>query len=194
MNPEYQAYLAKLRIPLISEPEAQRVRELHAHWERWFERAKEFQGSRIEAQFAEARERFLCDPTIEHEHALMVLADSTLTARRHAVMASAALALRGRISAQAAQILNPHSQRIAQALQAELDRRMAVATPVMSSIKRAPEVKEAIHWNDYGYRLSSLVMGALDTKSPLSPYELSAELFAWEPQSAPQKSPVPQTK
>ena len=133
MHDEFFALTKTLNVPLLSEDDITALNRLQKQWEHWANRERQ------QAAF----ETFLGNPTAENEQRLVVLADANLTATRYAMLRRACAALRGRISAQAAQIVRPALNRALDALNDEHTRRRESAEPVLSSKERNPIVIEA---------------------------------------------------
>jgi hypothetical protein len=108
---------------------------------------------------------------------MLVVADANLTGTRYALLRRACVALRGRISAQAAKIIQPTLDRVLAALRAEHDRRRETAEPVMSSKDRNPVVIEARRALERAESIGNRLLWASDGKSNKQPVELADVLL-----------------
>ena len=109
---------------------------------------------------------------------MIVLADANLTGTRYALLRRACAALRGRISAQAAQIVRPTLARALDALSAEHDRRREAAEPVLSSKDRNPTVIEVRRAIDFADKLAHRAYTALTGSEGAAPLVLADVLIS----------------
>ena len=107
MHDEFLTMTKTLNVPLLSEDDITALNRLQKQWEHWANRERQHAPSRVATEQQAAFETFLGNPTAENEQRLVVLADANLTATRYAMLRRACAALRGPISAQAAQIVRP---------------------------------------------------------------------------------------
>ena len=182
MNDEFHAILKTLNVPLLSDDEIAALTKLQKQWEHWEKRERHHAPLRIAEEHEAAFDGFLDNPTAESEQRLMVLADTNLTGTRYALLRRAFVALRGRVSARAAEILRPVCQGISAALEAEHARRLEIAEPVLSNKKNNPIVKEIRLLVDLADNIGSHVYSALNGDgSRMSPADLSHSLTPPKP-------------
>jgi len=113
-----------------------------------------------------------------------VLADTTLTGTRYALLRRAFVALRARVSARAAEILRPVCQRISAALEAEHARRLEASEPVLSNKRNNPILKEVRQAIDFADSIGSRIYSVLNGDgSRMSPADLSHSLTPPKPDS-----------
>lgn len=62
MNEELHTFLKSLRIDLLTETEAGRLRELQKQWEHWENRGAQLVGTNIQPEFEKVRAAFLDNP------------------------------------------------------------------------------------------------------------------------------------
>ena len=136
MHDEFLALTKALNVPLLSEDDITALNRLQKQWEHWTNRERQHAPSRVATEQQAAFETFLDNPTAENEQRLVVLADTNLTGTRYAMLRRACAALRGRISAQAAEIVRPVLNRALGALNAEHTRRRESAEPVQRTAPR----------------------------------------------------------
>ncbi len=177
MPEQFVALLKKLRVPLLAEAEVAKLRLLQKEWMHWHHREQQHMPLRIAEEQRAAYAAFLDNPTAENEQRLMVLADTTLTGTRYGLLRRAFADLRGRISAHAADIVRPVIHHALQVLNAEHERRLETAEPVMSSKHRNPIVIETRHAVEYGDRISMYVLDASGGKSQKPPLDLADVLI-----------------
>ena len=167
MHEEFVSLLKKLNVPMLTEQDTAKLRLLQKEWKHW--EAREEQHAAYAA--------FLGNPTAENEQGLMVLADASLTGTRYALLRRAIGELRGRLSAQAADIVRPVIHHALAVLNAEHERRLETAEPVMGSKNRNPLVIETRTAIDYGDRISMYVLDASGGKSQRAPLDLADVLI-----------------
>lgn len=177
MPEQFVALLKKLRVPLLAEPEIAKVKLLQKEWKQWEAREQQHMPLRIAEEQRAAYAAFLDNPTAENEQRLMVLADQVLTGTRYGLLRRALAELRGSISAQAADIVRPVIHHALEVLNAEHERRLETAEPVMSSKHRNPIVIETRHAIEYGDRISMYVLDASGGKSQKPPLDLADVLI-----------------
>ena len=178
MHDEFFALTKVLNVPLLSEDDITALNRLQKQWEHWTNRERQHAPSRVAEEQRAAFEAFLDNPTAEHEQRLLVLADANLTSTRYALLRRACAALRGRISAQAAQIVRPALNRALDALNAEHDRRRDAAEPVMSSKDRNPTVMEVRRVIDFADKLAHRAYTALTGSEGAAPLVLADVLIS----------------
>jgi hypothetical protein len=110
----------------------------------------------------------------------MVLADTNLTGTRYALLRRAFAELRARLSAQAADIVRPVIHHALAVLNAEHERRLETAEPVMGSRNRNPTVIETRRAIEYGDRVSQYVLDAGSNRSSKPPLDLADVLITPE--------------
>ena len=120
---------------------------------------------------------FLDNPSVETEQKVALTADTNLTATRYAALRRAYIALRGRISAEAARIIRPAIDRALEALRTEHARRREIAEPVMSSKDRHPLVIEAKRAVESAETIATHLLWASDGKADKAPLELADVLM-----------------
>lgn len=177
MPEQFIALLNKLRVPLLAEVDGAKLKLLQKEWKHWEGREQQHMPLRIADEQRAAYATFLDNPTSETEQRLMVLADTNRTGTRYALLRRAFAELRGRISAQAADIVRPVIHHALQVLNAEHERRLETAEPVMSSKHRNPIVIETRHAIEYGDRISMYVLDASGGKSQKPPLDLADVLI-----------------
>lgn len=177
MPEQFVALLKKLRIPLLTEPDIAKLKILQKEWLHWHNREQQHMPLRIAEEQRATYAAFLDNPTAENEQRLMVLADTTLTGTRYGLLRRAFAELRGRISAQAADIVRPVIHHALEVLNAEHERRLETAEPVMSSKHRNPIVIETRHAIEHGDRISMYVLDASGGKSQKPPLDLADVLI-----------------
>ncbi len=80
---------------------------LQKQWKHWANRERQHAPTQVATEQQAAFETSLGNPNVEKEQRLVVLADANLIGTRYALLRRACAAVRGRISAQAAQIVRP---------------------------------------------------------------------------------------
>ena len=178
MNDAFVTLTKALKIPLLDEGEVAAIRHLQAEWNHWREREQQIMPLRIAEEQKEAFTAFVESPTPEREYQLMLLADANLTGTRYATLRKAFTALRGRISAQAALIIQPALDRALESLRAEHARRREIAEPVMSSKDRHPSVIEARRAVECIEGIGNRLLWASDGKTEKNPLELADGLMS----------------
>ena len=173
MHNELITLTKALNVPLLSEDDIIALNRLRKQWEHWTNRERQHAPSRVATEQQAAFETFLDNPTAENEQRLVVLADANLTGTRYAMLRRACAALRGGISAQAAQIVRPAFDRALDALNAEHDRRRESAEPVLSSKDRNPHVIEVRRVIDFADKLAQRAYTALSGSGDVSPLVLA---------------------
>lgn len=173
MSEEFITLTKALKIPLLDEFDTAAIRQLQTEWNHWRERELAIMPLRIEAEQKEAFAAFVESPTPENEFRLTLRADANLTGTRYALLRRACVALRGRISAQAAKIIQPTLDRVLAALRAEHDRRREAAEPVMSNKDRNPVVIEARRALERAEGIGNRLLWSMDGKSDKQPMELA---------------------
>src|SRR5438105_4293267 len=134
------ALIKELNLPLLTDADVASLKQLEKEWRHWKNRELEILPLKIAEEQRVAFESFLDNPTAENEQKLAVLADPVLTGTRYTVLRRAFAELRERIKAKAAKIIRPVLTQIATKLQAEYDRRLEKAVPVMSNKRNDPRV------------------------------------------------------
>ena len=180
MHDEFFALTKILNVPLLSEDDITALNRLQKQWEHWTNRERQHAPSRVATEQQAAFETFLGNPTAENEQRLVVLADADLTATRYAMLRRACAALRGRISAQAAQIVRPALNRALDALNDEHTRRRESAEPVLSSKDRNPHVMEVRRVIDFADKLATRAYMAMSGSGDVSPLVLTDVLMSAE--------------
>ena len=179
---EFFALTKNLNVPLLSADDITALNRLQKQWEHWANRERQHAPSRVATEQQAALETFLGNPTAENEQRLVVLADANLTAIRYAMLRRACAALRGRISAQAAQIVRPAFDRALAALNDEHARRRESAEPVLSSKDRNPHVMEVRRVIDFADKLAHRAYMALSGSGDVSPFVLADLLMTADEQ------------
>jgi hypothetical protein len=177
MHDEFFALTKTLNVPLLSEDDITALNRLQKQWEHWMNRERQHAPPRIAEEQQAAFDAFLDNPTGENEQRMIVLADANLTGTRYALLRRACAALRGRISAQAAQIVRPALDRALDVLNAEHDRRREAAEPVLSSKDRNPTVIEVRRAIDFADKLAHRAYTALTGSEGAAPLVLADELI-----------------
>ena len=177
MHEEFVSLLKKLNVPMLTEQDTAKLRLLQKEWKHWEAREEQHMPLRIADEQRAAYAAFLGNPTAENEQGLMVLADASLTGTRYALLRRAIGELRGRLSAQAADIVRPVIHHALAVLNAEHERRLETAEPVMGSKNRNPLVIETRTAIDYGDRISMYVLDASGGKSQRAPLDLADVLI-----------------
>lgn len=177
MHNEFLSLTKALNVPLLSQDDIAAVHRLQKQWEHWAHRERQHAAARVVEEQQAAFTAFLDNPTAETEQKLLVTADADLTGRRYATLRRACVALRGRISAQAAGIIRPAIDRALEALRAEHARRRETAEPVMSSKDRAPSVIEARLAVESAESIATRLLWASDGTSDKPPLELASVLI-----------------
>ena len=177
MHDEFFALTKTLNVALLSEDDIDALNRLQKQWEHWANRERQHAPSRVATEQQAAFETFLGNPTAENEQRLVVLADANLTGTRYALLRRACAALRGRISAQAAQIVRPALNRALDALNDEHTRRRESAEPVLSSRDRNPIVIEARRAIDFADKLAHRAYTALSGSEDVAPLVLADVLI-----------------
>lgn len=181
MSDEFITLLKTLRIPLLAEPDIAKLKLLQKEWKHWENREQQHLPLRIAEEQRVAYAAFLDNPTTENEQRLMVLADQVLTGTRYGLLRRAFADLRGRISARAADIVRPVLHHALEALNAEHQRRLETAEPVMSSKQRNSGVIETRRAIEYGDRIGTHIAHASSGKSEKPPLDL-ADVLIGSPQ------------
>jgi hypothetical protein len=177
MNDAFTTLIQTLKIPLLAEHEVAAVRQLQTEWNHWYERERQIQPLRIAEEQKEAFTSFIESPTPDREYQLMLLADANLTGTRYALLRKACTALRGRISAQAAKLIQRTLDRVLEALRTEHDRRREAAEPVMSSKDRHPAVIEARKAVECAEGIGNRLLWASDGRTDKQPLDLADVLM-----------------
>ena len=177
MHNEFVSLTKALNVPLLSEDDIAALNRLQKQWTHWSQRERQHAATRVAEEQEAAFNAFLDSPTAEAEQKLLVTADANLTATRYATFRRACTALRGRIAAQAAKIIQPALDRALDALRAEHARRREIAEPVMSSKDRNPVVIEAQRALEYAERIANRLHWATDGTSDKPPIELADVLM-----------------
>ena len=177
MSDEFLTLLKTLRIPLLAEPDVAKLKVLQKEWKHWEAREQQHMPLRIAEEQRAAYASFINNPTTENEQRLMVLADSTLTGTRYGLLRRAFADLRGRISARAADIIRPVLHHALEVLNAEHERRLEAAEPVMSSKNRNPIVIETRRAIEYGDRIGTHISHASTGESEKPPLDLADVLI-----------------
>ena len=177
MHDEFFTLTKTLNIPLLSEDDIAALHRLQKQWTHWSQRERQHAPLRVAEEQQAAFNAFLDNPTAETEQRMLVVADANLTGTRYALLRRACVALRGRISAQAAKIIQPTLDRVLAALRAEHERRREAAEPVMSSKDRAPLVIEARRALERAESIGNRLLWASDGKSDKQPLELADVLL-----------------
>jgi len=177
MHEEFVALLKKLNVPLLAETDVAKLKLLQKEWKHWEGREQQHMPLRIAEEQRVTYAAFLDKPTAENEQRLMVLADQVLTGTRYALLRQAFADLRGRLSAQAADIVRPVIHHALEVLNAEHERRKETAEPVMGSRNRNPLVIETRRAIEYGDRISQNVLDASAERRPKPPLDLADVLI-----------------
>ena len=177
MHDEFFTLTKAMNVPLLSEDDIAALNRLQKQWAHWSQRERQHAPLRVAEEQQAAFNAFLDNPTAETEQRMLVVADANLTCTRYALLRRACVALRGRISAQAAKIIQPTLDRVLAALRAEHDRRREAAEPVMSSKDRAPLVIEARRALERAESIGNRLLWASDGKSDKQPLELADVLL-----------------
>jgi hypothetical protein len=173
MKQALHTVLKTLGDPLPGTEEIAALDAMEARWRHFEERERQVMPRCAEAEHQAAYAAFVENPNTANERRLMVLADADLTAKRHAVLRRAFAEIRGRLTAQAGEILRPFAERISAALEDELSRRLAKADPLKRNSD--PAVKECRRAIDAATHLGSHVLwagGGTSDESPLMLAEL----------------------
>ena len=178
MQNEFLTLTKALNVPLLNEDDIEALNRLQKQWAHWSQRERQHAPLRIAEEQQAAFAAFLDNPTAETEQKLLVTADANLTSTRYAALRRACVALRGRISAQAAKIVQPALDRALEALRAEHARRREVAEPVMSSKDRHPSVIEARRAVECIEGIGNRLLWASDGKTEKNPLELADVLMS----------------
>ena len=182
MPEQFISLLKTLNVPLLSVDDIAKLHDLQKQWKRWDARERQHLPLRVAEDQKTAFDEFLDHPTTENEQRLMVVADTNLLATRYALLRRAFNALRGRVSAQAGEILRPVMQRISTALYAEHERRLETAEPVMSNKNRNPIVIESRKAIEYSDRIWNRVLSACGGhQADAPPLELADVLLTANP-------------
>lgn len=177
MHNEFFALTKILNVPLLSAADVAALRDLQKQWEHWENRERQHAPQRIAEEQSAAFAAFLDNPTGEHEQRLLIVADVNLTGTRYAMLRRACAALRGRISAQAAQIVRPVLDRALDVLNDEHTHRRESAEPVMSSKDRNPVVIETRRAIDFADKLAHRAYTALSGSEDVAPLVLADVLI-----------------
>ena len=177
MHDEFLKLTKTLNVPLLNEDDITALDELQEQWEHWENRERQHAPSRIAEEQSAAFSTFLDNPIAEHEQRLLILADANLTGTRYAMLRRACAALRGRISAQAAEIVRPALDRALDALNDEHARRRESAEPVLSSKDRNPHVIEVRRVIDFADKLATRAYMAMSGSGDVSPLVLADVLI-----------------
>lgn len=179
-QPSITALLEPLKVPALSEENRSALNLLQHEWEQHSQRMNALIPERVLADHKTAYRSFLETPTSENEQRLLVLADTQLTDRRHAVLLKAYAELQRRAQAKAVEILRPVLERIQRAFAGELERRETSArkedlNPRMDSgcieIRRAQEC--------IAHELSNLDQATMSSQAPeTAPMDMAAVLLA----------------
>jgi hypothetical protein len=177
MNDEFFTLTKALNVPLLSEDDIAALNRLQKQWAHWSQRERQHAALRVAEEQQATFNAFLDNPTAETEQRMLVVADANLTGTRYALLRRACVVLRGRISAQAAKIIQPTLDRVLVALRAEHDRRREAAEPIMSSKDRNPVVIEARRALERAESIANRLLWASDGKSDKQPWELADVLL-----------------
>ena len=177
MHDEFFALTKSLNVPLLSEDDITALDELQKQWAHWENRERQHAPSRIAEEQSAAFSTLLDHPIAEHEQRLLILADANLTGTRYAMLRRACVALRSRITTQAAEIVRPALDRALDALNDEHARRRESAEPVLSSKDRNPHVIEVRRVNDFADKLATRAYMAMNGSGDVAPLVLADVLM-----------------
>lgn len=178
MDNEFLSLTKALNVALLDEADIAALNGLQKQWAHWSQRERQHAALRVAEEQQAAFNAFIDNPSAETEQRMLVVADANLTGTRYALLRKACTALRGRISAQAARIIQPPLVRALDALRAEHARRREAAEPVMSSKDRNPVVIEAQRAVEYAERIGNRLHWATDGTSNKPPIELADVLMS----------------
>lgn len=177
MNAEFLSLTKTLKVALLSADQIATLNRLQKQWEHWEARERQHAAARVAEEQQAAFNAFLDNPCSETEAKLLVTADEALTSKRYAALRRACATLRGRISAQAAEIVRPVLDRALDALNAEHARRRERAETVMGSKDRNPIVVEVQRAIDFAEKLAHRAYMALSGTEDVAPLALADVLM-----------------